>query len=151
MRATTIFWLLPVCLSCSISEEDRCGEGYTFEDGNCFVEVESDTDSDTNPQNPKDSGMDDGGAGITGLGIPCNNQSECDQYQADYCMLDPTNPTTEGSCTVKDCTTQPDDCPPSYICCDFPPLGDTFYKGHNICLPEAEIQAVIDVLGSCDG
>ena len=152
MRAIAfVFCLLAVCLSCSISEEDRCGAGYFYEEGNCYEDLESDTDSDTGAHTQQDSGVDDGGASPMGLGAPCSDQSECAQYQADYCFLDPTHPKMEGICSVRGCTTQPDDCPPSYLCCDFPPLGDTFYQGYNICLPEAEIQTVLDMLGSCDG
>jgi len=144
-----VFWLLFCCLSCSISEKERCGNDFYFEAGNCYPN--SVVDTDTGPIVIADSGAVDGGATELGLGLPCDDQPDCAAYQADYCILNPTDPSLQGSCTVKGCTTQPDNCPGDYQCCDFPALADGFYGGHDICLPAEGIQEVIDQLGSCEG
>ncbi len=151
IRSVIILCLLPVCASCSISDEERCSGDFYYEEGSCYPEAMA--NPGTTPAPASDSGVADGGTTgtVTGLGEPCSDQPACAQYQANYCMLDPTNPEKMGICSVIDCTTQPDNCPANYTCCDFPPLADGFYNGYNICLPDAEIQEVLDVLGSCDG
>jgi hypothetical protein len=147
-RSIVILCLLPVFSACSISDEDRCSGDFYFEEGHCYPNSPADTDA-----GPAilDSGVVDGGTSELGMEMPCTDQSECAQYQADYCLLDPFDPNVTGSCAVVDCTTQPNNCPLDYQCCDFPAIADSFYDGRNICLTAAGVQDIVIRLGSCDG
>lgn len=58
----------------------------------------------------------------SGLGTPCDADSDdCDGFDADYCLADPTNPDTPGMCTVRDCDEK--GCPDAYLCCDCSGVG----------------------------
>jgi hypothetical protein len=88
-------------------------------------------DSDAGSSEAKDEDEDASTDGsqqetVTGLDDPCSTQSECKGKDADYCMIDPN--TGFGTCTIKDCTADPDNCPKTHQCCtdtkelNYPPI-----------------------------
>ena len=60
-------------------------------------------------------------------------------------------PDVPGACVISDCIVGDQTCPPGFKCCDFPPVADPLYDGHNLCLPDEAWQEVVDTLDSCDG
>lgn len=54
-----------------------------------------------------------------GLGAPCFGESECAEFEADYCVKDPASEEA-GYCSYKDCDKANDTCPDGYRCCEFP-------------------------------
>lgn len=82
---------------------------------------------------PGDAGdSDTGGSGgePSGLGAACTGEEACAGYDADYCLMDPTNTATPGICTVRGCDTK--GCPSAYLCCDCSAL-----QMEIMCVPEA--------------
>jgi hypothetical protein len=127
--------LLP--LSCHLDDGDRCSEGFEYRDGYC-LEVDSDSE-DT------DSTIED--SGVSGLGLVCTSDEDCEGYEADYCAKELG--ATEGQCTVSNCSTNPDDCPEDLLCCDFPPDGMTAGMP-NLCIPQEEYD-IYSAMDMCDG
>ena len=129
-------WLVALSSSCSISDEDRCADGYTWEEEllscrkismNNDTESSGDTDVDTDQDAGVDSGTDAGIGSVTdtdvemlpeGMDQPCTpSGSECEAYpEANHCLTDPRNPDAPGVCTIPDC--EPGGCPAEYLCCN---------------------------------
>ncbi len=125
--------------SCAIPDNERCGDGYFYDvEKKACKEIKS-TDTGTDTEN-KDGGVHDSGAEDagytppTGMGEYCESQEDCADYEADYCVLDPF--TQAGGCTIKNCTEEPDNCPPGWTCCNFP---DSFMYP-DICMPDEEYE-----------
>jgi hypothetical protein len=134
MRARELFWLFCttaflVTASCSIANDDRCPSGYFWKDDymSCLPIVDSGTDTDTDTDTDtgtdgdtdteNDGGsLDDSGAPKPGFGIECTDESACEDYLADYCIVSPLAPTEPGYCTVENCSAS--DCPDGWQCCD---------------------------------
>ena len=101
-------WILiatMLAISCAPSDDDRCLDGYYYENKTCNKIEEESTDSGG-----------DGGV-LSGLGDACGDSEACAGQDADFCALNPTKPGQEGYCTVKDCAGSPDSCPAGYDCC----------------------------------
>ena len=100
---------------CTPSDSERCGDDFTYQDGMC--QADGDTDSSSDTGSGDDGGVDGGDDLPTGMGEVCAGEEDCAGYEADYCLMQPGD--DEGVCTVQDCSVDPDDCPDGYICCDF--------------------------------
>lgn len=122
--------------SCHIDDADRCGDGYDYINGYC-MEQDTETDSDTDVPD----------SGVSGLGVVCTGNEDCEGFEADYCAMDIG--ATEGQCTVSNCVADPDDCPEDLLCCDFPPDGMTAGMP-NLCIPPEEYETYSG-MGLCDG
>jgi hypothetical protein len=58
----------------------------------------------------------------SGLGMDCEAKSDaCAGYEADYCLVNPTNPGGPGKCTITGCDDK--GCPDDYLCCDCSAVG----------------------------
>ena len=121
---------------CEIEDADRCGGGFTYEDGSC-VPVDTDTGADTDEPDASP----DGGDGPSGLGETCSGDADCAGYEADYCLI--SYGETEGYCTVQGCAVDPDDCPDGYGCCDF-----TIGGVPNFCAEDGDLAELGDM---CEG
>ena len=133
-----LFAIAALPLSCHLDEGDRCDEGFEYVNGYC-MEIDTDTDSET------DSVVED--SGVTGLGVTCSGDEDCEGFDADYCAMEIG--ATEGQCTVSNCSANPNDCPENLQCCDFPAEGMTAGMP-NLCLPQEEYDTYSG-LGMCDG
>jgi hypothetical protein len=105
-----------VLCACDIADEDRCPDGMVWvaQYKSCqLVSDGQDTDD------PGDGGAD--GGGVSGMGEECMTDADCEEYEADYCALDPFAPDDPGYCTVYDC--EPGACPGDYVCCDCTGVG----------------------------
>ncbi len=102
------------------------------DDGNDGDTATSDTvTSDTATPDAGSSDTGESGGSVSGIGTSCNGQGDaCAGYDADYCLMDPTNPDAPGMCTVRGCDTK--GCPDTYLCCDCSGLGMEI-----MCVPEA--------------
>ena len=117
---------------CNIADEDRCLNGYTWDDAlnGCLknaddkgTDSQTDFPTDTEPEITMDAGSD---AGVDtevvalpeGYGEPCTaTGNECVSYEeANYCAYNPMEPEAGGVCTIKDCV--PGGCPQGSLCCD---------------------------------
>ncbi len=122
--------------SCAIPDDERCGDDFFYDEEtkSCKQTTPADTGDDTEEEDggPQDSGADDAGDAIsTGMGEYCESDEDCAGYDADFCALDPF--TQAGGCTIKNCIEEPDNCPPGWVCCNFP---DGFMYP-DICMPES--------------
>ncbi len=98
--------------SCSLDDDDRCGEGFIWENNTCYPVQEQDTTP------VPDGGTDTDTDLPSGMGKVCTEAGgECANEEADYCVLQPGN--LEGYCSLQDCIADPNNCPGTYICCDF--------------------------------
>ena len=124
-------------LGCITDDSGRCNGVYRWNPdiGGCVLKPLRDTDEDGKKDagaGSADGGVDDSTdesvdeAGPTGLGEACSSNDDCADYDADYCDQPPGS---VGTCTVKDCNLDPDDCPLDYTCCEF------LYEPMNFCLP----------------
>ncbi len=102
---------------CSPTDSERCGQGMYYSDGDCFYCDDSDTGSGADTSTETVTDIDEG------LGVECEDQSDCAGYAADYCVLNPFD-SDPGICTYQDCNTDPDDCPPPWFCCVLPESAD---------------------------
>ena len=105
---------LSLGVGCSIDDDDRCADGFVWDDEFrvCLEDAGGTGGS---------GGSDPGGGGSTGdpeLGSSCVSDDDCDGAEDDatYCLLDPRNPSDPGVCTIPDCTA--DACGDDYSCCD---------------------------------
>ncbi len=155
-----LFLLLPIIASCAPSDGERCGKGFYYESGNCFLEAEPDDEPGTDVG--IDSGPDDGGGSEdtdnevmpTGLGEICKSTMDCKDngYEADYCLQDPAaGPDGDGFCTVKNCTVNPESCATGYRCCDFVGVVDIVLQCNSLCFPEEAYDDAVAQTGGCDG
>jgi hypothetical protein len=90
--------------------------------------------------NITDAAAVDSGAGSdwpwSGLGMVCDSESgECEEYDADYCLADPSNPGEPGRCTIKGCDIK--GCPNLYKCCDCSGVGMEI-----MCVPDAYAELI---------
>lgn len=123
-----VLCVLVLLAGCTPSDSERCGEGFTYQDGMCQPADDAGSADDT------DSAEDDGGDGgdlPTGMGEICAGDEDCADYEADYCLMQPGD--DEGVCTVQNCSVDPDDCPDGYLCCDF-----TIPSVPNFCVTDAQ-------------
>ncbi|MDJ0764098.1 MAG: hypothetical protein QNJ97_14040 [Myxococcota bacterium] len=150
--------LLAIGCSISNSDADRCGPGFCFKDHGCWVDTSPVcvTDSDTSdidagepdsgvPDTAPDTDSDTGDTQPTGLGEPCTGpgHEDCAGYDADHCASDPFD-NYVGICTIKDCTTDPDNCPDGWRCCHLIEMANS----PNICLLAEDYQAQFEA-GIC--
>lgn len=115
-----------------MDSEHPCGEGATLVDSRC--EVVSAPDAGC-PREVGTTWPADAGA-PTGMGAPCTSQSDCVQ-EANYCAQNPSTPTAPGQCTLKDCQTMPESCPPGYRCMDV-----TAFGMGSFCIPDSIWEAL---------
>ena len=80
-------------------------------------------------QEPADLPDAGGDASAGGYMEPCSGPGDCDAYEADYCLFDPSSD-DPGICLYQDCDV--DSCPAESVCCDCSNLMMPV-----ICLPEA--------------
>ncbi|MDJ0764104.1 MAG: hypothetical protein QNJ97_14070 [Myxococcota bacterium] len=125
-----------VASGCSISDKDRCGSGLYFANNACWPEIDT-----SNPIDSDSTDLDGGSDGSvpdtdsntqpTGLGETCTGpeHGDCAAYDADFCLSDPFN-NYAGICSIKDCTTGPDNCPNGWQCCHFIEMANM----PNVCL-----------------
>ncbi len=125
--------IIGVCMACAasalscIDDEDRCSDGQTLDSfwGACVEETPPEPAADAGDT---PDGGDTGGEAV--LGEACEADEDCAVYNADYCLILPSD--TKGFCSLKDCSNDPDDCPSGYACCIAP--DDAFYPTH--CMAE---------------
>lgn len=117
MRHTVgLRWLLAGALAClgACQPEQRCDEGYLFNDGQCIRAPKTGVDSGA------DSGTDGGGSdsAIT-FGTPCKdgvNHSDCQSPTTTVCLIAPGD--TVGQCSAINCDQNPSLCPTGWSCFD---------------------------------
>ncbi len=127
--------VVPWLGACEIKDEDRCSEGEYFEGYACWpIEPDSGT-PDTEEPEDTDTNTD---ALPEGMNQPCTGpgSEDCAGYVADFCLGDPFNDYV-GICTIKDCTTAPDNCPSDWRCCKFLEMAQM----PNACLTAEDYQA----------
>ena len=113
---------LATATGCDIDDADRCPVGYDWSpEAKACIEQDTDTDSDTDTGIDGDAGTDGGGS--DGLGAECFGDDDCEDFDADYCVLNPLAPDDPGYCSYAGCETSNDTCPAPYICCDCTGLG----------------------------
>jgi hypothetical protein len=131
MRISTIILItiwIPLAVSC-IQGSDRCGK-LTWQASSAGCIDESDT---VNPPEDSEGPAGDGGEDTDPppvLGGDCTSDADCKKDNADYCVLVPGN--AEGFCTLKNCSSSPDDCPADYTCCVT--AADADWPNH--CMPD---------------
>ncbi len=128
---------------CTPDGDERCGDNgeYAWDGMTCQKIEDVATDSDTT-QTAIDASTDSGDP--VGLGEPCTEAGgECAELEASYCTASSHSP--DGYCTIQDCLTKPDDCPPDYLCCDF---DDAISDGPNFCAQDENYATLAD-LGLC--
>jgi len=104
------FLLVPLVPGCGMDDADRCRPDMVYKNGACY------------PQ----------GAGPAGLGEACTNAEDCILDGTDHCAINLGE--TEGFCTIRDCSAEPDDCPTDWKCCNFADsINDLGYP--DMCLP----------------
>jgi len=123
MRVTPVFLMLLMgSLGCTIADEDRCIDGYTWNPHTrgCYEDTNQAVDTSGDTQGLADAGAGDAG-GSDGMSEPsgfkesCFTQEDCASYEANYCLKNPTT-TDPGMCTVQDCAVGT--CPDNAKCCD---------------------------------
>ncbi len=114
-----------VAAGCIAIDADRpCGAGAELVNGSCRPSSSSNPcDVDAGRSWPADAGA------PPGMGETCVTSPDCSK-QANYCAYDPA--AQVGQCTVADCTTSPESCPPGYRCFDATAFGLV-----KMCIPEA--------------
>ncbi|MDJ0764101.1 MAG: hypothetical protein QNJ97_14055 [Myxococcota bacterium] len=145
----------------SDSDADRCGPGLCFKDNACWPDTSevcvpegdtsdidagaSDSGVPDTDSGSSDTDSDTGDTQPTGLGEPCTGpeHGDCAGYDADYCASDPFN-NYVGICTIKDCTTDPDNCPNGWRCCYFIEMANR----PNLCLMSDVYQEQVEA-GIC--
>ena len=110
-------------VGCIAIDSDRpCGAEAQLVDGHCRpLSSSNPCDVDAGRSWPEDAGM------PAGIGDSCVKAEDCSKL-ANFCALDPAR---GGQCTVADCTTSPESCPPGYRCFDATALGSK-----RMCIPE---------------
>ncbi len=93
---------------CAMDDDDRCTGGLEWrpDEAACVALEDTEEPADTSPVQE-------------GLGDVCWTDTDCAAFAAtgyDFCLLDPTDPTVEGMCTLPDCTAS--DCGGEFQCCD---------------------------------
>ena len=131
MRSLNAVWLWGVALAVSACFYDPDLSKISKDD-----EAE---DTATTEKETEDAGDGDAGESsdeFSGIGTVCEAASDdCAEFDADYCLIDPTNPSEPGLCTVTGCDTR--GCPDTYQCCDCSGLGMEI-----VCVPDASAAAV---------
>jgi hypothetical protein len=121
-RHHTLFFLaLAIAASCSISDDDRCPAGYTYDPTvkACHTLPDAATvakDTAVTPATPDDGGAEDV-EGAT-FGSPCQGAAECMSATTDYCVALPGS--AGGYCSKSQCTAE---CPTDYRCCNCAAFG----------------------------
>jgi hypothetical protein len=104
--------------ACEMSDDDRCPGGMNYDPVNtvckrCLAdEVWDEATYDCVPAGDTDSAT-DGGTPV-GMGESCDTDGDCDDYEADFCSVNPHSGV--GYCTVRPC--ESGGCPTGYQCCD---------------------------------
>lgn len=80
---------------------------------------------------------------IEGLGVDCESDSDCVDYQADSCTHDPELDNA-GYCTVMDC--HPGECPAPFSCCD---CSEVESVGVIFCASEGDLSHGLSLLCDC--
>ncbi len=112
----------------------------------CFYDpdlskIAEEEDDGTGPAGETDSAPVDAG-GVSGLGAECEESEDCSDFDADYCLTDPTQSDEPGHCTVSNCDTG--GCPDAFQCCDCSGVGMAV-----ICIPEDNVD-IVSQFCSCD-
>lgn len=105
-----------------VDSEHPCGQEAEIVNGYCQPKI-SPCSVDAGRSWPDDAGL------PAGMGDSCQNSDDCASKQADYCAYSPAQ---GGMCTLSDCTTGPESCPPGFRCLDTTALGMV-----RMCIPEA--------------
>ncbi|MBN1654217.1 MAG: hypothetical protein JXA30_10635 [Deltaproteobacteria bacterium] len=136
---------LPAVVLVSCLKDDRCGKGYTYKNGYCYIEPDEKAETDASTSNKSsDAEQEDGESEqetVTGLGDSCTDQSQCADKEADYCLINPS--TSEGYCTIRGCKNTAEGCPPDYHCCVLPEA-----YGGEACLNSDDYQTA-QSMGAC--
>ena len=107
---------------CSISDEDRCPDGYEYlpEDQFCYKIVDG-GDGDSGPIGEENFGQECSATG-----------NDCEGGQAEVCLERPGSP---GFCSYADCDERDPNCPDGYYCadCTKSPFPEFAYV---VCLPD---------------
>lgn len=98
------------CVPCDGDHEEamngmcQCEAGYKRMGGACtqMVDAGGQAHSDAGPKTP------------TGQDNPCTGQSECAEFEADFCLPFPGAMT----CAVRNCANKEATCPSDRVCCD---------------------------------
>ena len=106
----------------------------------CFYDPDRSKIAEEEDAGAEDAGPVDAGAASdwpwSGLGMACTEGGqECVEYDADYCLSDPSYPDEPGRCTVKQCDLK--GCPDLYQCCDCSLLGMEI-----MCVPESYAEMI---------
>ncbi len=118
MKTRRFLILVPVgilAMGCLPDDEERCSGDYSWNPKTIGCDLEKESNGVTPP--PSDAGDASPGETITGMGEVCFDSADCAGYEADICSVSPLS--TDGYCTVAECSNEPDNCPPGYRCCVF--------------------------------
>ena len=151
------FILLPIMLplACTISNTDRCSEGRVWSEqflgcmdptspstggSSSVVPDVSDAQTATDAEGP---------ATVDDFGAECQSNTGCKGPSATFCLLDPTNPTSPGMCTIAPCTAAA--CAGTgTTCCDCtasPILGSIWTAP--VCAPSTNVETLQGIGCSC--
>ena len=104
--------VLPI--ACSIEDEDRCADGYSWDEEFRICKEDSALPPATGGSKNEGGA---GGAGSAELGTACESEEDCAASEdATFCLKSPLAPSDPGICTIPDCTA--DACDGDYLCCD---------------------------------
>lgn len=150
-----LFVPLALGWACSLSNADRCSEGRAWspEYRGCLdptlANDAGSTGGRSNVPQDSDAGGDAGQSTPDTFGADCTTSTDCTGPKATYCLLDPTNPTAAGMCTISNCTAN--DCVGTGTnCCDCtqsPLLGSVWLAP--ICVPESNVDTLKSIGCSC--
>lgn len=126
--------VLIVCgISCNVPLDKKCVKGYLY-DHDLHVCLPDGDDEETDTDTDKEDGgvVDvDGGClepgSFSGVNESCKEQFQCEDYDADFCLVDPLS--GEGGCVLTGCDKSA--CPCGYSCCDCSSIGLPIF-----CVPE---------------
>ncbi|MBN2801730.1 MAG: hypothetical protein JXR91_01415 [Deltaproteobacteria bacterium] len=141
----TLFWVTGFLSGCTPSDDDRCLDGYSWvkEYKLCMADDEIEVmDSE--------EGSDSAVIEIeeNGLGASCLTDDDCQEYEANRCLLDPLSPGKPGVCTVFDCKSA--DCTGANQCCDCTSVNSEFMETDEpFCVPDAHVEILIGFGCSC--
>jgi hypothetical protein len=140
--------------ACTVSSTDRCAEGRVWSDQykGCLDPVAANDAGGIGGQGNtanSDASVDAAQPGDS-FGAECLSAAECTGPKGTYCLLDPTNPSAPGMCTVLNCTAS--DCAGTgTTCCDCtksPMLGSVWPAA--LCVPDSNVATLNSIGCSCE-
>ena len=95
--------------------------------------------SDDEEKDTGDAGIeDDAGCpsveSFSGVSEPCKEDEQCEEYDADFCLVDPA--TNQGGCVLTGCDSFT--CPCEFACCDCSVFGYPIFCAPDEAVPELE-------------